>query len=332
MLRSLVTLAGFASSLYCLPSGAEAESGRGTNAVGVTKTEAGAEVTIDGALFAQYQTDSGGRPVLWPIIGPDGSAMTRSYPVGPLQPGEKKDHPHHRGLWFGYDRVQGVNFWHDPGGKKPSPGRGRQVHREFVTVAADIAVARIVTTNDWLDARGKRVATDRRELSFGIEGHDRWIDFTIELRGVNGPLRLGDSKEGAFAVRVPGSMKVDAGRGGQITNSNGLLGAACWGQPASWVDYSGPTSLASATKISGVAIFSHPDNFRPRPRWHVRTYGLFAANPFGEKDFPAIQGYKQGPIEVAKGDALRLRYRVVLHFGNAQQADLPAKFERFARD
>ena len=38
-------------------------------------------------------------------------------------------------------------------------------------------------------------------------------------------------------------------------------------------------------KTVGVAILNHPDSFRFPTTWHVRTYGLFAANPFGWHDF-----------------------------------------------
>ena len=57
---------------------------------------------------------------------------------------------------------------------------------------------------------------------------------------------------------------------------------AAWGMPAKWVDYTGPVDGETV----GIAILSHPKSFRPNTRWHVRGYGLFAANPFGHKDFP----------------------------------------------
>ena len=53
----------------------------------------------------------------------------------------------------------------------------------------------------------------------------------------------------------------------------------------------------------GIAIMSHPKSFRPTPRWHVRTYGLFAANPFGQKDFPNPEAAKQGEVTIKKGDS-----------------------------
>ena len=60
------------------------------------------------------------------------------------------------------------------------------------------------------------------------------------------------------------------------------LNAAAWGQPAAWVDYHGPID----GKTVGIAILNHPSSFRYPTHWHVRTYGLFAANPFGLHEFP----------------------------------------------
>ena len=99
-----------------------------------------------------------------------------------------------------------------------------------------------------------------------------------------------------------------------------------WGLPAAWVDYTGPVE----GETLGLAIFSHPKCFRPSPRWHVRGYGLFAANPFGQTDFPQPELAKQGAVTIKQGDKLSLRYRVLLHRGTTDEADVAGAFEEFA--
>ena len=75
-------------------------------AVGASLADASAQVTaekssdkvsvkIDGRLFAEYLANSNGKPIVWPIIGPAGGEMTRSYPMK-KSPGEETDHPHQR--------------------------------------------------------------------------------------------------------------------------------------------------------------------------------------------------------------------------------------------
>ncbi|MEN1678260.1 MAG: PmoA family protein [Planctomycetota bacterium] len=292
-------------------------------------TETGREVWLNGELFAGYRTDSGGRPVVWPLVGSSGVAMTRSFPVGPLVDGESDDHPHHRGVWVGYDQVNGFDFWHDP---PPEGGgrRGRQVHQRFVEESVRPHGVRLVTENLWVGPEQEAVAVDRRTLFFSAESDAaRWVDFTITLRAApNGPssnVRLGDSKEGFFAIRVPDAIKVDAGAG-RIVSSTGKTNKAAWGRSAPWVDYQGP--IAGSTV--GVALFSHPSNFRPSPRWHVRSYGLFAANPFGEAQFPEDATTEQGPITLGEDQTMTLRYRVLLHRGDASEGRVADHFARFA--
>ena len=82
------------------------------------------------------------------------------------------------------------------------------------------------------------MATD---LAFGTDGDARWIDFDITITEAPGPVKFGDTKEGTFGVRVPGTMKVEAENGGgHIVNSHGQTDKAAWGKRAAWVDYYGP--------------------------------------------------------------------------------------------
>ena len=67
-----------------------------------------------------------------------------------------------------------------------------------------------------------------------------------------------------------------------MVNSLGAEGEkAIWGKPADWVDYDGKV----ADEDVGIAVLDHPKSFRHPTTWHARGYGLFAANPFGLRDF-----------------------------------------------
>jgi len=296
--------------------------------VTVERSERGAVVKIDGELFTEYLTKAGQSPAMWPIVGPTGQPMTRSYPVGPDQKGETRDHPHHQSLWFTHDQVNGADFW-KANVENPHGERGPHIaHLEFTEVESLGSTARIATRNDWLNG-DRKVCEDERTIVFGTRPNgDRWIDFSITLKASNGDVTFGDTKEGTFATRVADTMRTEAKLGGRIVNSEGQADDAAWGLPARWVDYTGPVGGQTV----GIAIFSHPTSFRPQPRWHVRGYGLFAANPFGERDFPRPELASQGPVTVKEGDALTLRYRVLLHRGSRERTDLAAAFDEFAKD
>lgn len=296
-------------------------------------------VNIDGELFTEYLTESGRKPALWPVIGPTGEPITRAYPIREGQPGESNDHPHHRSIWFAFEGINGVDFWHEPNmdGRERPLDPGRIVHRGFDTVRSDGETAVIVTRNDYVNlATGEVVCQDERTLQFGTEGDSRWIDYQIKLIASEGPMEIRDSKEGAFAVRVPHTMKVDARQGGQIVSSRGLTDLDAWGQPAEWVDYHGPVDGQTA----GIAVLVHPSSFHPVPRWHVRTYGLFAVNPFGEAAYspdasdaaPRPWEERQVTATIPEGESLTLRYRLIFHPGDEREAKIAEAFAEYAAD
>lgn len=279
------------------------------------RSKNGVVVKIDGKLFTEYVTDFQGTPILWPIIGPTGKPMTRAHPMGEA-PGERKDHPHHRSLWFTHGDVNGLSFWH----------RETIKHREFLKIESG-QKAVVVTRNDWLAPDGSKVCEDERTLTFGTDGQARWIDFDITIKATNGRVKFGDTKEGTMAVRVAATMKVDADKGGRIVNSEGQTDREAWGKRAAWVDYHGPVDGQTV----GIAILNHPSSFRFPTYWHVRTYGLFAANPFGLHDFTGSREV-DGSHTLAQGQQLALRYRVLLHRGDEKSAKVAEAFAAYAKE
>ena len=182
----------------------------------------------------------------------------------------------------------------------------------------------MTTTDDWLGPNGKVVCSDERVVKFHASDKTRIVDFDITIKASNGPITFGDTKEGMFGLRVASSMDVDAKKGGKITNADGLTDAAAWGKPATWVDYTGPVEGETV----GIAILNHPSSFRHPTTWHVRTYGLFAANPFGWHDF----GMKtSGDHTIPAGESIRFGYRVILHTGDTASANLPAAYAGYIK-
>lgn len=289
--------------------------------------EEGATVLADGELFARYAVHSGTKPIVWPIVGPSGVSMTRGYPMTALGPHESKDHVHHRSLWFGYEGINDVDFWHETKPKKPDAlPIGQIKHRAFTSHECDGNKVVLVAENDYTAPDGSVVAQDERTLQFGVGDKARWIDVRLRLWSADRPLVLHETKEGAFCARVAGTMKVDEGLGGRIVNSRGDSNKAAWGTPAEWVDYSGPVD----GKTVGLAIFSHPSSVEATPCWHVRTYGLFAANPFSHAAYKQPGG--GAGFRSPAGEPVTLRYRVYLHDGDAEQGQVSKAFARYAAE
>lgn len=276
----------------------------------------GINVMLDGKLFTNYVKLSDSKPILWPIIGPHGKPITRAYPMADAGEHERSDHKHHRSFWFTHGIVNGHDFWAEGGAKS-----GKIIHQAFKKQEGG-ETAQIVTINDWVGPDGKPVCKDHRTLTFGVDGDNRYIDFDIVIMAGEQEVTFGDTKEGTFGIRVAGSMKVDAKMGGTILNSEGDKDGATWAKQASWVDYVGPVE---GEKV-GIAILNHPNSFRYPTHWHVRTYGLFAANPFGINDFEPKQN-KNGSHTLEPGKTMAFSYRVLIHKGDA---DIDEAFKRYA--
>lgn len=277
-------------------------------------------VMRDGKPLTTYHEKSGAKPVLWPLLGPGGEKLTRAFPMEEGVAGEAADHPHHRSLWFTHGDVNGVSFWHE------TEGHGTIKHLEYTSLESG-EQATIETRNAWVTNEGELLCEDERCFVFGGDETAYWIDVDIKVTAKADEVVFGDTKEGSFGVRVAGTMKEDAKQGGKIMTSEGLTGSEAWGKPAAWVDYHGPVD----GKTLGIAIMNHPDSYGFPSHWHVRTYGLFAANPFGLHDFYGGESGKDGTLKLKKGESFALRYRVFIHEGDEKEGQVEANYKAFTK-
>lgn len=282
------------------------------------KDEHAIDIKINNEQLTVLHVNDGVRPYLYPFIGPHDEPITRHFPLKTGVKGETNDHPHHRSVWTAYGDVNEVDHW--------SAGdiAGTQVTNEIPVVNSGVAIGRIVLINEWKNKFGDVDLGERRELRiFNLPRGCQAIDFQVALTAINDDVKFGDTKEGGLlAVRVATSM--DGDKGGRIENSYGAIGEkGCWGKQAPWVDYSGIVKGYRA----GFAMFDHPSNFRYPTYWHVRDYGLFAANPFGLKAF--TNGKLNGDYVLQKGATIVFTYRLIAHAGDARSANISQKYLDF---
>jgi hypothetical protein len=303
---------------------ATASTGSG---VALERDGANVKILVDGKLFTEYLSDQAAKPYYYPVIGPTGEAVTRNHPMKKVE-GETQDHNHQRSFWFTHGNVNGYDFWaSDPLNKhKTNDGTIKETAKK--TLVAGPVLGLIRTTDDWLGPDGKRVCEDERVFIVYDTTHERVVDFDITLRASDGPVTFGDTKEGMFGLRVASSMDVVKPKkqkgAGKITNAEGITDTAAWGKASPWVDYVGPVDGQTV----GIAILNHPSSFRYPTTWHVRDYGLFAANPFGWHDFGKEQA---GDYTIPAGGSIQFRYRVIVHKGDTASAKIPAAFEAYAK-
>jgi hypothetical protein len=279
-------------------------------------------VEIDGQLFTEYFFKDVPRPYCYPLIGPGAAPMTRNWPMQ-TTPGEAHDHPHHRSLWFAHGAVNGHDFWTE------AEGCGKIVHEQFLEIKSGKDCGTIKSQNNWIAADGVPICSDTRTLRVfePANPNERLFDFEITLHASQGPVTLGDTKEGTMAIRLAETMKLKPPGKGHIVNSTGLHDDDTWGKQAEWCDYYGPVD----GKTLGVAIFDHPQNPRHPTWWHVRDYGLFAANPFGRHDFEKLADTTAGNLTIPAGQSVTFRYRFYLHTGTEKDARVAEKYQDYVK-
>lgn len=291
--------------------------------VEISKEPGKIRVQIDGKPFTDFYFGEGQpKPYLHPLRSASGKVVTRRWPME-QNTGEKQDHPHHRGVFLGHDDVNKVNFWANEANSRGA-NLGIVTLKEISQAKGGKRSGSIVASFDWKDPKGKLILTEKRTMTFYAGGDSRVVDFEFLLLP-NGKVTFGDSKEGFFAVRVHEGLQEEKSHGLMVNDKGAEHEKNIWGKPAKWVDFQGSVDGESM----GIAMFDHPGNLRHPQRWHARGYGLFAVNPFCLKLF--TQDKTQNGEYVLEADkTLRLRYRLVIHPGDAKSAKIAQAYEKYA--
>jgi hypothetical protein len=277
------------------------------------------------------------KPFLWPVLAPNGVAVTRAWPMDRTSP-DKTDHFHQKSVWFCHGEVipegidvgnkKFVDFWSE------TPGHGRIV---FVKGQAPVStgdVASILTFNEWRTADDVKIMEEERTISLQEVAGGRLFTFECKLTASVCPITFGDTKEGSFGVRVNDAMRTEISTGGTVASSDGSTAVApmkdnlpMWGKFADWNDYSGSVG----GKKAGIAIFDHPKN-PSRAAWHTRAYGLMAANPFGraKSGFPDLKG-NTDLVRIEKGKSLTFKYAIFVHDGDVKTGKVAEAYEAFKK-
>src|SRR5215831_16120516 len=311
-------------------------------AVELTVNEAArrVDVTIGGTPFTSYiWTDQVKKPVLYPIRDAHGTLVTRGWPMDP-RPGERVDHPHHVGLWLNYENVNGIDFWNNSDAIKPAdaPKMGTIVHRRIVSATGGTR-GELVTESDWVLHDGTTLLHERTAYGFSGDATSRTIDRITTLTALGTRVSFDDAKDGMLGMRVARQLELPAtkaevftdisgrktdvpkldntGITGNYVTSDGKQGNDAWGTRGRWCVLTG--KIGSDT-IS-IAILDNPTNPGYPTYWHARDYGLFAANPLGQKVFS--NGKETLGFALEPKQSVTFRYRILIVDGGLtpEQAD-----------
>ncbi len=302
-------------------------------AVDVKEQDGKVRVEIDGKLFTEYVHTGASHVYYYPVIGPSGLKMTRNWPMAEV-PDEQRDHIHQRSLWYAHGAVNGVDFWSETasfGNRKPKHPIGKIVHEKLLEAKGGEKEGVVSAQLKWEAPDGSVPLTSVQTLRvYDRPENERLFDIEVTLKAGEKDVVLGETKEGTMAMRIAESMRLKQPKGktgeGHILNSEGTKDGETWGKRAKWVAYWGPVE----GKTVGVTMMDHPKNPRHPTRWHVRDYGLFAANPFAAHEMDKSQPKGSGDFKLAAGESVTFKYRFYLHEGEADQAQINERFSEFA--
>ena len=289
------------------------------------------DVMIDGKLFTSYiYPDTLEKPVLYPINTANGTPVTRGFPLAP-RPGERIDHPHHVGLWFNYGDVDGLDFWNNSSAIPESEkGKyGRIVHTGIRSIESGKDQATLEVSMEWRNNAGEVILTEDTRFVFSGGKDRRVIDRVATLRAGSREVSLKDNKEGMLGLRVARELEhpsdkpelfTDAsgkvtdvpsmnneGVTGKYLSSEGIEEHDVWGTRGDWVSLSGKIKDENVS----VVMFDYPSNPGHPTYWHARGYGLFAANPLGQK---ALSGGKDElNFKIAPNQSAIFKYRIIVY-------------------
>jgi hypothetical protein len=317
----------------------------------VTVTEANrVDVTVNGNLFTSCMyADTFEKPFLFPVVAADGITVTRGFPIVPRQ-GEGVDHPHHTGFWFNYGNVNGVDFWGNSKSLPPEERKKCGVIRlrniDKMESLSDRGI--LAVTNEWVNPDGSVPLEEHTTFSFYAGENYRIIDRITTLTSKVPEITFADTKEGAFAIRVARFLEfpseepeifVDAsgkqtevpvldneGVNGNYLSSEGIEGAKVWGTRARWMKL----YAVNGSDTISIVFMDHPSNLNYPTFWHARDYGLFSANPFGQKDF--TNGKEELNFKLKQGESVTFKHRLYIKSGSDFVAsDIDEEWNKFSK-
>ena len=296
------------------------------------------DISIGGIPFTSFlYPDTLEKPVLYPLRSANGTVVTRSFPLASRQ-GDPTDHPHHIGLWFNFEKLNGLDFWNNsyaiPAIKKSNYGWIR-TDRILETKSGQTGI--LVYHANWTDQQKNVILEETTRYEFSGSQNQRVIDRVTTLKARKQAI-FEDAKDGLLGVRLAHELQMsntedqklaekDRIANGNYLTSAGKSGDEAWSSRAEWCKVFGKMGTDSVS----IAIIDHPKNPNYPTFWHARGYGLFAANPLGEKVF--TNGKSEKMLKLQNGESVTFRYRIIIDNGSQtiSTTQLNTSAESFAK-
>ena len=241
------------------------------------------------------------RPFLHPIVGPDGQGILTQ-----LSPGH---HPHQTGLFWGFTRLNGRDYFHHPEG----------THWKRVSVSVVTAESRVGghgvqwrTIYDVLDESRATVLREAQIWTLKDQGNRYILD--VEWTGnAQVDVTVDKHEYGGLFLRMPWKPDTD----GQVRNAARHKGLRAEGQRTVWVDVG--MQIEGGNGPAHITIFDHPLNKGfPQP-WQVDSQ--MGVGPVRAQ---------LGTWSIPAGQRATIRHRLLIQTGNVSDSELTALWTEYS--
>ena len=238
------------------------------------------------------------RPNFFPVYSPSGRPVTTNCAYR---------YNHHKSIFIGHAKVNGINFFHDNNHVRDDLGDVLLQSHQSSTTGSSIELK---TKNDWTTKAGELLLKEDRDISWTPGDQVHVLDISSSLVSQIGDIVFEKDTHSYIGIRVADSMDVEDG--GRVVNSKGQVNEEeAMGESADWLDYSGTV----VDKSVGVALMPHADN--PPSSFFVRNYGTILSNLT-----------YSGSYTLKAGEILAQRFRILVHEGTADDVDIDSYLQR----
>ena len=240
---------------------------------------------------------AGFRPYLHPIVAPDGKGILTEYSPG--------HHKHQTGLYWGFTRVNGRDYFHHP-----DSTYWRRISAKILEPTGP--EVKWQTVYDLLDSTGRAVLTETQTWSMREQDGKYLLD--LEWAGeAQTDVTIGKYDYGGLFLRMPWHEGIK----GEVINAARQRNEKAEGQRAMWVDVG--MQVEGRDDLAHIAIFDHPDNKGFPQTWRVD--GQLGIGPARART---------GDWKIAKGQTETIRHQLVVYTGILNDVELTNTWSEFS--